>query len=116
MNRANLQLVRDRIADEPPENFSMRVWHCGTAHCIGGWAQLLGGYATVDFLTRCNAMEFLDLTRVQAEALFEPLRCQCGFEELADVPKENALGALDSLITAEDDDALPVWPSKVEAT
>ena len=41
MNRERLQIVRDRIASEPPERLNMRDWKCGTAFCIGGWSDVI---------------------------------------------------------------------------
>ena len=41
LNLENFEKVKAAIRAEP-ENLSMSHWHCGTAHCIAGWAQLLG--------------------------------------------------------------------------
>ena len=106
MNRKRLQMVRDRIASEPPERLDMAVYSCGTAHCIAGWEKVIDAEErgiTHDpeapiYLIR----EFLQLTDDQADALFFPSRY--------DKTKDDALAALDSLINADSDDALPVWP------
>jgi hypothetical protein len=37
-----LRQVQAKIKAEP-ENFDMTDWHCGTAHCIGGWFCALAG-------------------------------------------------------------------------
>lgn len=40
MNTQLLRRIQEKIKAEP-HNFVMSQWHCGTAHCIGGWAQVL---------------------------------------------------------------------------
>jgi hypothetical protein len=55
MNRERILELADRIEAAPhklrydedagcsrkPTSFNMRIWHCGTVACIGGWAEAL---------------------------------------------------------------------------
>jgi hypothetical protein len=53
LNRENIRKVRDRIATLDGERFNMGRWpnieefahDCGTAACIGGWAEFVNGRA-----------------------------------------------------------------------
>lgn len=40
ITRIELEQVKQKII-ENPENLQMTTWHCGTAHCIGGWLETL---------------------------------------------------------------------------
>ena len=115
MNRERLQMVRDRIASEPPERLDMSAYHCGSAHCIAGWADVIMGTKPtpgVDYRWDAGhrAQAWLGLDTEQANELFQPV----GFYEI-DYTQADALAALDSLINADSDDALPVWPERVSA-
>jgi hypothetical protein len=53
----------ERIADivlADPERLYMVGWHCGTSHCIAGWAQVLAAGDGVDGITVSNAMALPD--------------------------------------------------------
>lgn len=80
MNVDLLKKIGDIIRESPPEKFTMGTWHCGTAHCIGGWAVVLAGREAehLKFLEDIMHLgegyklpkEILDLTEVQANHLF----------------------------------------------
>lgn len=42
MNVALLEKIAETIVDNCGD-FDMGNWHCGTVHCIGGWAEVLTG-------------------------------------------------------------------------
>lgn len=83
MNVELLEKIITRIEAEP-ENLDMTMRHCGTAHCIGGWAETLAGKVIPEPLMTAadkerneyqdhvqnNAREILGLTRTQANNLF----------------------------------------------
>lgn len=67
--RERLEYLRDFLRALPAERFSMRDWHCGTAACIGGWAEQIffGQFAADDKLNR-----HLGLSEAQHDLLFYP--------------------------------------------
>ena len=73
MNSKLLLKVKEAILAEP-DNFDMDQWHCGTSHCICGWAQVLSGKVKDSFNTDSHTevgMKLLGLTDVtQAMTLF----------------------------------------------
>ena len=126
LRRDRLQMVRDRIAAEPPKALKMDRWHCGTSHCIGGWADVLMGTPEAiqkrdPWLAGPRAREWLGLSSSQSGILFSPWEedetnyIDVFLPNASQITKADALAALDSLINAESDDALPVWPVKAEA-
>jgi len=60
MNVELLRKIKDKILEQP-EGFQMEGWHCGTAHCIAGWAQILSGYKESSFFCEFDATEALGL-------------------------------------------------------
>jgi len=60
LSRKELEIVRQI----PLDKLNMRYWHskCGTAHCIGGWVQVIcglpceGGMGKVDFANRLPSL------------------------------------------------------------
>lgn len=48
------------------------TWHCGTSHCFGGWAQIMGGNEANDATVRRDARIFLGITEHEADKLFAP--------------------------------------------
>lgn len=98
INRERLLLLADRIERTPhakrldesdltsrPRRFSMKWWNCGTAACIGGWAEamFLGkGYHPVS-----DVSEALGLNRKQSDTLFF-------HETSADITPEQAASCL----------------------
>lgn len=69
MNTELLLQIRDKILEEP-ENFDMDNWHCGTAHCIAGWAQLMATKSTSPCFTNEDASDALELSYGEAMRLF----------------------------------------------
>lgn len=119
MNRENLKALRDLIASQPPERLDMTNYYsengaepdilhnCGTAACIAGWEGFRTDWVGLHNRFESDQAESLDLTPRQAEALFTP----SGFYIDEAYTHADALHALDSLIYAEADDALPQWPA-----
>ena len=68
MNVELLLKIKEQILKEP-ENFVMSVYHCGTAHCIGGWAQVMTG-PRVDSMVTTDALNALDISLAQGDKLF----------------------------------------------
>ena len=75
--------VLDKIEAEP-EHWEQSRWHssCGTKHCFAGWAQLMSGKEDGWGCTaREDAMEWLELTDVEAQHLFHTNRTIADFKE-----------------------------------
>lgn len=73
MNIELLNKVKTKILEEP-ENLKMEMFHCGSAHCIGGWAQVLSGRGILNSNNREPAMNLLALTTFESYTLFD-LKC-----------------------------------------
>lgn len=80
INTELLIRIKDRLLAEP-ENFEMQSWHCGSTHCIGGWAQVIAGTpVSADVPSDSSALgltgykecpgELLNLDEDQASRLF----------------------------------------------
>lgn len=69
----NLDLHNQIIAkiEAEPENWNQAKWHCGTAHCYGGWAQILSGMPINTEFARRDARMALGLSVYEADALFD---------------------------------------------
>lgn len=89
MNKERLLELADRIEVMPhvetlggrkapgKESFDMTTWHCGSAGCIGGWAEKFWGSDVEQDednppFSDNIAMEVLGLTHSQCSALFYP--------------------------------------------
>jgi hypothetical protein len=101
MNKENLNKILDIIKADP-SSWNQRRYHCGTAHCLAGHAELLAGYTHVkyvikivvgnegalyfdsDELTTLRARRFLDLNRMEASFLFRSYRTFEDFESFRD--------------------------------
>lgn len=66
-----LRKIQKQILTEP-DRFWMGQWHCGTSHCLGGWAQtLLGLKEKCDgFYNEKYLQAHFGLTETQAGRLF----------------------------------------------
>ncbi len=70
-----LRQVQEKILAEP-ELFQMAHWHvrvddsCGTAHCIAGWAEVLGAPGKKHSLDKREYLELMGLRMSQADRLF----------------------------------------------
>jgi hypothetical protein len=53
-----------------PKTWNQEYWHCGTAHCYGGWAQVFSGREPNEHTVMRDAREWLGLTRYQADSAF----------------------------------------------
>jgi hypothetical protein len=73
MNKENFQKVIDEI-EKNPDSFDQKNWHCGTKHCFAGHAQILGGFTINPKTTRRDARIFLDVSKNEADWLFNPSR------------------------------------------
>lgn len=107
MNRERLKTLRDHLAGLPDERVDMSLWSterhdCGTACCIGGWAERLWADQ--------SAGVALGLDDYQHDALFFP----AGWSRNK-LTRLDAIAAIDSMLANPDDDALPVWPEKAVA-
>ena len=60
--------------DANPSCWDQTSWHCGTAHCYAGHAQIMAGKPADDDAARRDARQWLGLTRAQADYLFDPDR------------------------------------------
>lgn len=47
MNIRNFERVLD-IIKKDPDNWNQHTWHCGTKHCLAGWAQVLKNHWSKD--------------------------------------------------------------------
>ena len=69
MNLENFKLVLDHI-EAFPESWCQDEWHCGTAHCFAGHAQILSGKLPDSGTVRADAMAFLEIDAEEAQWLF----------------------------------------------
>ena len=83
MNKENFAKVLQQI-ESHPETWEQTRWHCGTKHCLAGWAQILSGKEPNDNTVRRDARAFLDLSMAEADYLFDSW---CSVEEFRDVLK-----------------------------
>lgn len=70
MNKKNFKKVLDQIRKHP-ETWNQETWHCDTNHCFFGWAQMLSKGREDDEVIRAEGMEFLGLSRLEADYLAE---------------------------------------------
>ena len=85
MHKENFKLVLDKITS-CPETWYQGSWHggCGTRHCFAGWAQTLKGMPPMVRYVRQDARQFLQLTYVEANYLFDSSRTLEDFENFLD--------------------------------
>ena len=79
MNIENFKLVLDKIKSCPSQ-WKQNVWHCGTAHCFAGWAQILSGNKEDERSVRRDARVFLDISNFDANYLFAATTTLSDFE------------------------------------
>lgn len=110
MNIENIRLVRNVIANLPPERFNMNYWaayveneddvenivevlhNCGTVACIGGWTNAIFGDETE---STYDAAKHLGLSDRTAHSLFYPWGISKSFDEIT---IDEAIQVLDHLI------------------
>jgi hypothetical protein len=56
--------------EKHPETWKQNDWHCGTAHCYAGWAQVFSGKEIDDNTVVRDAREWLGLTKYEADTAF----------------------------------------------
>jgi len=119
--RDNLMLVRNFLASLPPERFDMGDWgdgadvECGTAACIGGWAErLLFGelYGRPTWLVGAE----MGLSIDQSEDLFFLVGKQQPGLDFQDITTAHAVKVLDHLIATGEVDWSKALPDGSEAT
>jgi hypothetical protein len=56
--------------EKHPKTWNQEYWHCGTAHCYGGWAQVFSGKELHPSTVRGDALQWLGLTWYQGTVAF----------------------------------------------
>ena len=64
-----LRAVVNKIL-ECPEQWDQGDYHCGSTHCVGGWAQILGGRRENGSTAWNDAIELLKISEVDLDWLF----------------------------------------------
>lgn len=75
-----------------PNAFNMRLWSCGTAHCIGGWAGTIIGERTLQEKTSSRFTDGLSL-------LFYPRTNYLNFPMNHEITVDQAASALRNYLT-----------------
>jgi hypothetical protein len=60
--------VVDQITKHP-ETWDQTQWHCGTSHCVAGWAQIMGGRKEDADTALDDARELIGLADFEANYL-----------------------------------------------
>lgn len=131
MNRERLAILRDLLASLPDERFDIAhvftapsgenmdtydkapaeiVKDCGTAACIAGWTGVLFDPEQTNWDSDVAGIA-LGLTNLQERELFTPHGWSRGVVR----SRAEAVSAIQSMLDAPEDDALPVWPEKPDA-
>lgn len=94
--RDRLIQLRDHLKVIPAEHFDMRHWTCGTAACIGGWADKLF-FAGNGAVPSRKVSETLGLTDDQGNTLFflEDTADHVSFDSIT---REVAVAVLDGIL------------------
>ena len=71
--KALMVAVVNQILDKP-SCWRQDTWHCGTSHCFGGWAQVLGGRPADEMTVQKDARELLEVDAGEASWLFAGYR------------------------------------------
>lgn len=58
------------MIESDPSCWDQEVWHCGTSHCFGGWAQIKSGRPADFYTVRRDARLWLGITAYEANRLF----------------------------------------------
>lgn len=137
LNLPNLKTLRDTIQALDPTNFDMAAWSrdengdgmatrvdmvnhtCGTAGCIGGWAEVLFVAKDDDRIGEAKdeeVAEALGLTEEQAHNLFFPLvgikEAGIEIDSYTELTQAQAVQVLDHLMETGEVD----WPRFVQAS
>ena len=81
MNVENFKRVLDHIKAHP-ETWNQEKWHCGTAHCFAGHAQIMSGHPIDKYYVEEDAKIFLNISYEQAVYLFMANRTIADFEAI----------------------------------
>lgn len=113
-----MRAVINKIISEP-KHWNQLNWHstghckealsCGTTHCIGGWAQILGGGNPRDRHASDDGSAFLGLSSSQENWLFGTGRSWLSIYRFA---RSFIAGKTPDLID-EDVDITPEWTAKL---
>ena len=94
-----LEIIRDRVLAEP-EKLDMSSYHCGTSHCIAGWATWLFAEGDARLAESPEmAQELLGLTNDQADNLFYPPAWQLAGKFWEEITAPHAAKVIDHLIS-----------------
>lgn len=89
MNVERFNQVLDHIIAHP-ETWNQEVFHCGTAHCFAGHAQIMSGVETREqHRTWNDAAKFLELSDVDSIYLFNSERTLGDFKLVAHLAKNH---------------------------
>ncbi len=98
--RERMMKLRDRLANMPPNEFSMTNW-CGTACCIGGLSEMMFGIQQTEMM----AGRVIGLGDEQSKALFYPWKgTTTTYDEAKFFSPTQAVRVLDHLIETGDVD------------
>lgn len=78
-NAENFKRVLDHIKANPC-TWDQEAWHCGSAHCFFGWAQIMSGHVPSALLARRDGRVWLGLSRAEAQFLSAATRTIADFE------------------------------------
>lgn len=109
MNVERLEALAALIETLPHERdvssgdaFTMSVWRCGTAACIGGWAMVMMGYKGAPSLSQSEeegmVAEWLGLAAAAAIQLFYPPSGH-GWDTYDDIKPAEAVRVIRNLIS-----------------
>ena len=91
MNIENFKLVLNQIKSHP-ETWDQKNWHCESAHCFFGWAQILSGKAVNTDNVLRDARSFLETTKLEEKYIVNAYRTIEGFEKFLNFYKANPSG------------------------
>ena len=78
MDLDRLAAIVARITADPA-CWNQEHWHCGTAHCLAGHAQIDAGKGVKTCTTEADAVAWLGLTQAEAYYLFDANRTLADF-------------------------------------
>lgn len=77
MNVPLLEKIIETIVTNP-DDFAMRVWHCGAEHCIGGWSQVLSGVAESEDVAAMAALLGIEFKSAFGDGILLDPACASG--------------------------------------
>lgn len=85
VHKDRLRTIIERI-EANPTCWNQIRWHCNTAHCIAGHAQLDAGHAADDYKAERQARDWLGLLGGDAQWLFTSWRTLPELKRAVDLP------------------------------